>query len=70
MPEIINTDQGSEFTAEECPDALAAAISELLADPLARKRMGRRGRERAEQEFSTPVVVRETLALYARLVRP
>ena len=49
------------------PEALANAISELLADPLARKRMGRRGRERTEQEFSTPIVVRETLALYARL---
>ena len=51
------------------PAALAAAITQLLADPLARKRMGRRGRERAEQEFATPVVVGETLALYARLIR-
>ena len=52
------------------PVALAAAITQLLADPLARKRMGRRGRERAEQEFATPVVVGETLALYARLIPP
>jgi glycosyltransferase involved in cell wall biosynthesis len=52
------------------PVALAAAINELLADPLMRMRMGRRGRERAEREFATPVVVGETLALYTRLIRP
>ena len=49
------------------PLALATAIHELLADPLTRKRMGRRGRERAEQEFATSVVVRETLQLYTSL---
>ena len=52
------------------PVALAAAITQLLADPLIRKRMGRRGRERAEREFATPVVVGETLALYAQLTHP
>ena len=46
------------------PVALATAITDLLADPLARKRMGKRGRERAEREFATPVVIGETLAVY------
>ena len=50
------------------PAALAAAISELLADPLARKRMGRRGRERAEREFAMSVVARQTLHLYAQFL--
>ena len=48
------------------PLALTTAIHELLADPLTRKRMGRRGRERTEQEFATPLVVSETLNLYRR----
>ena len=46
------------------PAALADAITELLADPFARQRMGRRGRERTEREFATQVVIRETLDLY------
>ena len=50
------------------PAALAAAINELLADPLARKRMGRRGRERAEREFATSIVVQDTFRLYASLL--
>ena len=50
------------------PVALAAAITDLLADPLARKRMGQRGRKRAEREFATPVVVQDTLHLYASLL--
>ena len=48
--------------------ALATAINELLADPLMRKRMGRRGRERAEREFATSVVVQDTLYLYTSLL--
>ena len=46
------------------PAALASAITQLLADPLARKRMGKRGRERAEREFATPVVIGATLNVY------
>ncbi len=32
MPEIINTDQGSEFTAEECPDAVLDRGCQLSMD--------------------------------------
>ncbi|MDA8120246.1 MAG: glycosyltransferase [Gammaproteobacteria bacterium] len=49
------------------PEALADAVRDLLADPTTRARMGRRGRARAAQEFSTTLVIQETLDLYATL---
>jgi glycosyltransferase involved in cell wall biosynthesis len=64
---VRNGDNGRLIPSRD-PVALAAAITELLADPLARKRMGRRGRERAEHEFATSVVVDATLTLYARVM--
>jgi len=45
--------------------ALAEAIGRLLRDPAERARLGARGRERVEYEFSDRRVVRETLAVYA-----
>ncbi len=43
---------------------LAEAIERLLVDPELRRRMGRRGRKRAEDEFSITTVIAQTLALY------
>ena len=48
--------------------ALASAIGELLKDPERRARMGRRGREIVEAEFSEQRVVTETLAIYRELL--
>ena len=50
--------------------ALAAAIEELLNDPERRQKMGERGREIAVGEFSQEQVVKETLSLYSRLLKP
>jgi glycosyltransferase involved in cell wall biosynthesis len=49
--------------------ALARAIGRLLEDPRERERMGARGRERAEEEFSQERVIRETLAVYDELLK-
>jgi len=43
---------------------LADALRRLVASGSLRERMGRRGRERAEQEFSLDRVIRETLDVY------
>jgi len=47
---------------------LADALQALLRDPALRRRMGARGRERAEREFSLDHVVDEFLRVYAELV--
>ena len=46
------------------PRALAAAINDLLADPQRRMQMGAQGRMRAHAEFSSPDMVRKTIAFY------
>ncbi len=48
--------------------ALAAALERLIRDSDLRQRMGQRGRERAESEFSQQRVVSETLAVYRELL--
>lgn len=48
--------------------SLANALECLLLDNKLREHMGRRGRQRLEQEFSTEKVVTQTLALYKQLL--
>lgn len=48
--------------------ALAQALDKLIQDSSMRERMGARGRERVEKEFSSDLVIRETLALYREML--
>ena len=48
--------------------ALAQAINQLLADPDLRRRLGERGRRRAERELSKETMIEETAAFYERLL--
>jgi glycosyltransferase involved in cell wall biosynthesis len=50
------------------PDALAAAVGRLLDDPELARRLGESARARVEQEFSEPLVVAQTMRLYAELL--
>jgi glycosyltransferase involved in cell wall biosynthesis len=47
--------------------ALAAALRALIDDAALRKRFGAAGRARAEREFASPIVIAQTLAVYAEL---
>ncbi len=50
------------------PSALADALECLLKNPELARRMGKRGRERLEQEFSAQYVNNSTLALYREML--
>jgi glycosyltransferase involved in cell wall biosynthesis len=49
------------------PNALAAAIGDLAQDPVARRRMGAAGREKARREFDDRRCIAITLDTYERL---
>jgi glycogen synthase len=49
---------------------LATGINRLLADPGLRERMGKAGRQRAEQVFSWDAIARRTIDLYVSLLTP
>lgn len=65
---VRHEDNGLLVPPRDVP-ALAAAIERLLNDAPMRARMGARGREIAVAEFSLDRVIRETLDVYARLLR-
>lgn len=47
---------------------LAEALKQLILNPEMRQRMGMSGRKRAEEEFSSRVVIKKTLALYEKML--
>jgi D-inositol-3-phosphate glycosyltransferase len=51
------------------PEALAACLQRLLAQPELRARMGRAARARVERDFTWPTVATRTAALYQTLLR-
>lgn len=51
-----------------CPEALAARLQQLLAQPQECRRMGQAARTRVEREFSWPIVAMRTGALYEQLL--
>ena len=60
---VGNGDNGLLVPARD-PQALSEALGKLIADPSLRRRMGERGRLRAEAEFGLDAVIAQTLALY------
>lgn len=49
--------------------ALAAALRKLILSPALRSEMGRRGRLKAEHEFSTALIEQQTLEIYQEITR-
>jgi glycosyltransferase involved in cell wall biosynthesis len=50
-------------------DALAAALQQLIGDPLLRRRMGEAGRARVAREFTLEAMAARTAAVYRDVVR-
>jgi glycosyltransferase involved in cell wall biosynthesis len=66
--EIVRHGENGLLVPARDSGALAEALKQLILDPALRQRMGRRGREIAEAEFSIERINRETLALYRELL--
>jgi glycosyltransferase involved in cell wall biosynthesis len=64
---VRDGDNGFLVPAQDA-HALADALQRLIANPALARRMGERGRERLEQEFSTHLVNESTLALYQSML--
>jgi glycosyltransferase involved in cell wall biosynthesis len=67
FPEVAVTG-AARLVPREDPAALAAALSELTADPAARERLAAAAREAAAGPYSWDAVATQTLALYQELI--
>jgi glycosyltransferase involved in cell wall biosynthesis len=61
-------EHGAGRLAEPRPDALAAAIGELLADPAERERLAERARAAAAGPYSWDSIAQRTLAVYQEVL--
>jgi len=68
FPEVAATG-AARLVAPEDPAALAAALTELTADPAARERLASAAREAAAGPYSWDAVAAQTLSLYEELTR-
>jgi glycosyltransferase involved in cell wall biosynthesis len=69
-PELVAHEEHGLLVPPRDPDALAAAILRLLADPSWASALGRAGRQRVVRGFSTGAKVERLEGLYARLAAP
>lgn len=68
IPEIIRSGENGELVAPGDADALATAISRLLADPVLAGQYGQAGRERVLRSFSVQAMAEGNAAVYARVL--
>jgi glycosyltransferase involved in cell wall biosynthesis len=67
VPDLIEPGVHGLLVERREPDALAAAIAELLEDPDARARMGAAAQARRREEFDLALMVRRLEDLYEEL---
>lgn len=68
IPEVVDDGVTGVLVDPDQPDALAAAIRALAADPQRRRALGDAGRSRLEDQFGVERMARETAAVYERAV--
>lgn len=68
IPEVVEDGVTGVLVPPENPEALAAAITQLLKDPDCARQMGRRGRERVRAQFTVAQMVDGTMAVYKELL--
>ena len=69
IPQLVEDGQTGLLVPAESPEAMAKALSRLLADGELRIRMGRAGRERVRSRFDVERMVDRYAALFEALVR-
>ncbi len=70
MPDLVREGDNGLLVPRQDPEAMAAAVAQLLAEPARARAMGERGRALQEREFSLEAMVRRVEALYSeRLAR-
>ena len=67
-PEIVVEGQTGHLVPDQNPDALAAAMLQMLAQREAWPAMGERGRQRVEQQFDIRTMVRQYEVLYSEVM--
>lgn len=67
IAETVPPDHRDDLVTGDDPQALAAAVTRLLADPALRAARARRAREWVELEFDSERLARRTIALYERV---
>jgi glycosyltransferase involved in cell wall biosynthesis len=70
LPEVIGSDgSAGRLVPPRNPRAMAAAIGELLADPIALAEMGRRARQRVQSAFRWEVAAAELIRVFEDTLR-
>jgi glycosyltransferase involved in cell wall biosynthesis len=64
IPEVVVDGETGHLVPPGNPDALAAALERVLADPERGARLGRAGRRRVEERFSWERIAERTLITY------
>ncbi len=67
--DVVHDQENGLLIAPQDAGELTAALRRLIEDPALRVRLGRRGRERAVQEFSTDQINAQVLQVYEDLLR-
>jgi glycosyltransferase involved in cell wall biosynthesis len=68
IPELVAHGETGLLVESGRPEALAAALDELLSDPARAEALGRAGRERVRERFSREQMLAATSSLYAETI--
>ena len=66
--EVVAHESNGLLAPVRNPQKLAEAISQLLRDPIQRTAFAKNGRDRAETEFASSIVIQQTLAVYEKVI--